>query len=490
MVKKCNWISVGLIILALAMVLIACASPETPLQTTPEPQDTTPTPTTPAPKPLTAEDVESKIFEREQQIRSYETATTVNARFYGGDSKETALTLIANGAVLFDESGSYDYYTHSSVNYKAEDEEATPTVYEVTETYLDGKIYLAYQNGDFSRKVFSPMVAEVYNSHREDVTVDANALPCESKILTENGDGTYILTFSSYSEASIAEVLSVFSLSMDGFGGKITDMSVAFSVNSEFYVTRMAIELQFEVIEGTRFEPEFTYVVDYKNYNSATVSDKIQVEEYTEIGDIGTLFEIDRFFRKRQEDDNGLFTLGVEAKIKTVGYSDSITDVYTVKYGETDGKFHYEVVKNNANSVRYEKIKGANGFCITYDASDTPRTYKRETEYEARAYIDSMIYASGYNLNYVTSFAELEPGVYRLTCAISDETFYRELLDDMDLDFGAVSQTITVTVEDGVLTKVVGDTVINGWYQISSGGSLHNFAVDVTIQTRNGFAER
>jgi hypothetical protein len=252
----------------------------------------------------------------------------------------------------------------------------------------------------------------------------------------------------------------------------------------------MAIELQFEVIEGTRFEPEFTYVVDYKNYNSATVSDKIQVEEYTEIGDIGTLFEIDRLFRERSEDDNGLFTLGVEAKIKAVGYSDSITDVYTVKYGETDGKFHYEVVKNNANSVRYEKIKGANGFCITYDASDTPRTYKRETEYEARAYIDSMIYASGYNLNYVTSFAELEPGVYRLTCAISDETFYRELLDDMDLDFGAVSQTITVTVEDGVLTKVVGDTVINGWYQISSGGSLHNFAVDVTIQTRNGFAER
>ena len=490
MVKKNNWISAVLIFLALTLVLSGCAAPVTPPDTTPEPQDTTPTPTTPAPKPFTAEDVESKIFEREQQIRSYEMATTVNARFYGGDGTETELTLIADGAVAFDEAGGYDYYTHSSVTYKPKDEETESIAYEITETYLDGKIYLAYKNGNFSRKVFSPMEREVYDSHLEDVTVDANALPCDARTLTENGDGTYILTFSAYSEESIAEVLSVFSLSMDGFGGKITDMSVAFSVNSEFYVTRMAIELQFEAIEGTLFEPEFTYVVDYKNYNSATVSDKIQVAEYTEIGDIGTLFEIDRLFRERSEDDNGLFTLGVEAKIKMVGSSDSITDVYTVKYGEADGKFHYEVEKNDSNSASYEKIKGLNGFRITYDASDTPLTYKRETEYEARAYIDSMIYASGYNLYYVTSFEELEPGVYRLTCAISDDTFYRELLGDMDLDFGAVSQTITVTVENGVLTKVVGDTVINGWYQINYGGSLHNFAVDVTIQMRNGFAER
>ena len=210
MVKKNNWISAAFIFLALALALSGCAAPVTPPDTTPEPQATTPTPTTPAPKPLTAEDVQSRIFEREQQIRSYETATTVSARFYGGDGTETELTLIADGAVVYGETGGYDYYTHSSVAYKPEDEDAESIAYEMTETYLDGKIYLAYKNGDFSRKVFSPMEREVYDSHLEDVTVDASTLPYGSEILTENGDGTYTLTFSAYSEESITEVLSVF----------------------------------------------------------------------------------------------------------------------------------------------------------------------------------------------------------------------------------------------------------------------------------------
>jgi hypothetical protein len=140
-----------------------------------------------------------------------------------------------------------------------------------------------------------------------------------------------------------------------------------------------------------------------------------------------------------------------------------------------DNGYFYEI-KAEINNTKYT-ISYQNGKQTV--KGDGTNKSEKQTEEEAKDFIRGLINTANYHADYVTNITEVRDGVYEIVSDKPESTPYKNFFVNMGGTFTKATQTITITVENGRITKMEGTVKADG--NIPSG--YNNYGVGLTIES-------
>jgi hypothetical protein len=146
----------------------------------------------------------------------------------------------------------------------------------------------------------------------------------------------------------------------------------------------------------------------------------------------------------------------------------------TVIYGKKNGAYFYDATATTG-SENFE-ISYANG-TQTIRVSGQEQTVS-QTEDAAKAYIQSLINTAKYAANYVSLISKKSEGVYEIQCYQPESSAYDAIFEAYSGKTKSILQTLTITVENGSITKIENYTVAKG--TANTGYSTVSMEIELT----------
>ena len=424
-------------------------------------------------KPESAADVMAKIDEKMDSLKSYQSDMTaeMTTKIQGMDCSAS----FTGQHILLE-----DYYyqlMEGSTTIKTggliSDTETT-VEFKGMEAFYDGKMFIwneqtdpSKTTGDLVQRLYSPLTKEEFSQYLEnktdDLDIDYNA--CVNSTFVQNEDKSWTLTYSGYTKKVIEEVVEAFGDEL--FEDEIVDMEITIQANKDFTVKEIVINMVFEDSATSSFQIR----QQYSKYDEATaVTDTLDTNVYTEIADCRLLKDFEDMLEDLEEAENGSFVLDLNQSLtiqRPSGKQDT-SETDTVRYGKKDGKYFYTVQASYDGAdigISYENGKQ------TVTVGGGSQTVD-QTEEEAKAFIDGLINTASYDSIRVSGIQKVSDGVYKIRCAKPSADLYQPVMSSLGIHDPDVSQTITISVDDGKITKIESTLEAKGENMTYSGATF------------------
>ena len=420
-------------------------------------------------KPKTAGALWDKINETMDSLDSYEMDMTGTMALQANGVKLSVDITTKN--IVSDQNGN-DYYEYSvsdstmKTTYDHGSFDTTVTEKETSiEAFHNGKMFLSTKTSSGrKRKIYSSLTAKEYLAYKESRNADLSDMDfkdCTNASFAQNEDGTWSMSFSGYTKKTVDKMTEAFGMDQAGMDLKIEDIEISILADGEFRVTEMKIKFIFDEDNETIKEPSLEMTAKYANFNAATpITDTLNPEDYTEFLDCRLLTEFEDMIEALEEKKDGSFTLNLEQKMSgfKLGSSQTYTEKDTVAYGEKNGSYFYDITANASGEI--VEISYANGK-QTIVISGTEQSVD-QTEDEAKAYINGLINNAKYSANAVGTITKKADGVYEIQCDNPDKSDYSSIFSSLSINNPQYTQTITVTVKDGNISKIESHMIAEG----------------------------
>ncbi len=443
-----------LMMLALAMVLLfsSCAKVEDTDGSSD--QDTT---EIPAPeKNYTADELFNLIDEKMNSYDSYESTLEMimNVTMNGVEVNTTAKGIDIRTGLVTD---NFEFYTETEMKMSMPSLSSTQKLTTV-EAYHGGNYFLSNRGDGISQKLYSPMTKEEAEEYLDEEDTDIFEFgDCMNKEAKINEDGTYDLTFSGYTAKAVHEILDKTGLDVTILTHDVVDVTVHIMADAEFNATAFEFSFVFEQKSGGEKMPEISVKGTYSKYNQAAIdAAKVNPEKYTAADDIRLIDEFKELLDERAAKGEGKFTLDISQTLKIMGETQQSAETDAVTYGKNDKGYFYDI-DADMNGTKYD-ISYSQG--VQTVAVDGQSQQVAQTEAEARAFVESLINSCQFKDVAVTGVKKLSDTQYSFTCEPKDT--YKALIEQMGATFRSVTQTITVTVENGEIKLIESEVKANG----------------------------
>jgi hypothetical protein len=345
------------------------------------------------------------------------------------------------------------------------------------QAYHEGNYFLSNRGKNINQRLYSPMTLKEALAYREDTGLNLTEvfLDCEHAEVTSNDDGTKTLHYSGLKKEALEELAQSMGLEKDVLEYEIADMPVAITVDDDYRIQKMELSFTFDADEDALRVPTLSMVMTYSAYNAAEREVKsLNTENFVEVKDIRLLSQLEDMLKER-EDENASFTLNTKQTTKIMGQSTHQKETDTVTYGVGDNGYFYEI-KAEVNNAKYT-ISYQNGKQTV--KGDGTNKSEKQTEKEAKDFVRGLINTANYHADYVTNITEVRDGVYEIVSDKPESTPYKNFFTNIGGTYTKATQTITITVEDGRITKIECQVKADG--SITSG--YNTYGVGLTIES-------
>lgn len=406
---------------------------------------------TEAPKyePESATDLWNKIDETMDAIESYKESTTIRSTYYFTGYKFN----IELDGVLIDTDE--EEYSFSSMNMVCEDLSVNETM-ESLEAYVGGKMYVSNKSSGYDQKLCAEMTYEEFSEATSisGVDDDVDLADCRVSEFKKNEDGDWVVTMSGYSGKTVKAFTKDMIDDEIDFGADILDMECTVTADEDLIPKTMEVKFIFDEDDLT-VAPEMTMTAEFSDVGTATVDPALIVpEEYTLVDDLAILSLLKEGIEERSNAAAGKFVYETKTTFTLFGEDQEEIETDTVTYGRKNGAYYYGIEAKYADGTVL--IDYSNGVqTVTYgDESENVRL----TDEEAKASVDTLINAAGYDPNKISGVTKKSDTEYVLTVAEYDTATFNLTLAESGIELGTGTQEITVTMtEDSV--SVIGNKV-------------------------------
>ncbi len=444
-----------LMLLSLAMI-ISLASCELPGG---DEEESTEDVTTEAPveETLTADEIYERIDAKMDAYDSYESTISMimNVTINGIEvNTKTEGVDIRRGLAT----DNFEFYTDMEITVSTSASSEKEKIVNI-EAYHEGNYFVSYRGGGISQKLYSPMSKEDARAYAEDGESDFFEYnDCVNKEFVKNEDGTYEVTFSGYTAKAVNDILDETGLDTSMLSAEIVDVKFSVKADAEFNATELALDFEFKQTAGTKL-PEISVKGTFSKYNEAEIkSASINPDQYTKVDDVRLLDDIDELLTARTEAEEGEFTLTISQSVKVMGESQYSQEVDHVVYGVGSDGYFYDI-DADMNGTKYDIAysKGAQSVTVDGQTQQAP-----QAEQDARAFVENLINSCQYDEKLVTGLTKVSDNEYTITC--EPKATYEAVFESMGAKYRSVKQTITLTLEDGKITKIYSNVDAKGYF--------------------------
>ncbi len=335
--------------------------------------------------------------------------------------------------------------------------------------YYDGKMYLADETPDYTRRLCSEMTYEAfaaYGGANEINLSNIDLMDCTDKKFTEK-ENEWLLQFSGYTKKSMNALIKNAGIEDLDWDRALEDMKIMVVADDQFRVKSMDIEMIFTEEEQDR--SLFKVSSQYSDYNQTRDNREVLMQEtYTEVEDLFLLEKVAEFLEDFTENESGACHVTSQIVEK---FGNSIRE-YT-----EEGQITFAREKNNLSYEMKGTINDQQEFHIVYKDGVQTVTADEEvqegllTEDEAASVLEALLNPSGFDTRAVENITLSKFDGYKFTmahCGVNMEQYYTSLKGKME----SVSQDVYVTLE--------GDKVIRIRSEIHAVGVIYSQQVQYT----------
>ncbi len=320
-----------------------------------------------------------------------------------------------------------------------------------TRAYYDGKMYLANETPNYTRRLCSEMsygAFENYGTGKQANFSNIDLMDCTDKEFTEK-ENEWVLQLSGYTKKSMNALIK--GASMDDFDWDRTleDMKIVVVADDQYRVKSMDIEMIFT--EGEQDSSMFKVFSRYSDYNQTKDNREVLTQEtYTEVEDLCLLDKVTKFLEDFNETESG--TCNMTSKL-TEEFGKSIRE-YT-----EEGQITF-VREDNGLSYEMEgMINGQQNFSIIYKDGVQTVTIADDvqegllTNDEATYVLEELLNPGQFDTAAVVNITLSKPNEYKFTmayCSVDMEQNYTSRKGRMD----SISQDIYITLEGDKLVRI------------------------------------
>jgi hypothetical protein len=412
---------------------------------------------TPAPElKYTADELFDMIDKKMDSYDSYESTLEMimNVTMNGVEASVTAKGLEIRQGLTTD---NFAFYTETEMKMAIPSLSTTEKLTNV-EAYHGGNYFLSNRGDGISQKIYSPMTKEDAKAYVDGKDSDIFEFgDCVNKEVKINEDGTYDLTFSGYTAKAVHEILDQTGLDTSMLTHDVIDVTVSIKADAEFNATVFEFSFVFEQKPGSEKMPEISVKGTYYKYNEAVIdAAKVNPEKYTAVDDIRLIDEMEDLLDARYAKEEGNFTLDISQTLKIMGETQQSNETDIVTYGKNDKGYFYDI-DADMNGTKYDISYSLGTQTVVAGGQSQPVA---QTEAEARAFIENLINTCQFKDSAVTGIKKISDNKFSFTCEPKDA--YKTLIEQMGATFRSVTQTITVTVENGEIVNIESEAVANG----------------------------
>ena len=403
-----------------------------------------------------------KIDQKMESLKSYQSDMTIDLTTeLEGMICEALFT--AQNISIDDEPDVFYYYDGMEGVMRIKDKEQDALISELRmrsgEAFHNGKMFVWNEENGVVQKLYSPLSKQDYIAYleKQENTLDIDFNQCVNSIFTENEDKTWTLQYSGYTKKVVDAIVREFGEEL--FQEEIMDMEITIHANQDFTVKDMEIKM---IFENESTDSEFRICAQYSKYDQATeITDTLNPADYHEIMDCRLLKDFGDMFENIENVEDGYFELDLRQALEVSRpvQKQTIIETDAVNYGRSNGKYFYAIkaTYNGSNiDILYENGQQT---VIANGVSETAV----QTEEEAIAFINGLINTASYHANRVSDIKQLEDGSYEIVCDHPDESLYQPIFSSMGAPVTSLSQTITITLQDGKIVCVVSKLIASGY---------------------------
>lgn len=362
----------------------------------------------------TAEEALMKISETMESVSSFRGETTLdivgNVDLKSFHLEATAITV----AQLSNDGFTY-YYDQENLTMSYQDE--VTDAKNIT-AFNDGKYFYLGKKGNSEKRFFSYCTEKEFNDFYKNTTEsEIGFVDGYSKSsFVKNDSGSYTVILEDYDEETINFLNNMYGMPYEENGGKITDMVVTLTADSNFRIT--AIEFDYSFSDTAFSGSQTTF---YSNYDSAEkILDILSPDTYTEVGDAKAISLYSHLVSQKKAKASDTFTFS-SSQQKTVGNiaNEESLETDIISYGMQNGSYYF-TIESDVNGVK-ETITYRNGE-YKKDGALVNDDY---SDYEAKSVINGFIEPLAITYNDIANV---------ICNSTAGSTVYTFEIDNQDLD--------------------------------------------------------
>jgi len=386
----------------------------------------------------------------------------------------------ATGTIIeiMNEPDDYYFYTAAKTTVISKSLSLNQTT-ETIEAYHDGMVFLSTKSNKLKQKLCAPMTAADYAVYREKDTsiTQWDITDCNKSDVVRDETNAITLTFSGYTKKAVNAFMDTLSFTPEILGSDIVERVVTITADDQNRVTLMTIHPLFEEVAEDITPPTMHFRYTISEFNEAKpITGTIREKDYVRIADIRLLDEVETLLAARQNATKGTFSYQWDEKLLVVGNGDSYSETGTAEYEEVNGQYSFFITTtSDGTDTDYSYAGGS--FNQMVPISDYHYS-QAMTDAEARAYLANRINLANFDRTYVTNIEKLGNDVYKIEVKSVNPSIYEPIYQDMEVTYRDGSQTILMTVENGMLVKIESTVETNGY--IESGFNSYGVGLDIT----------
>lgn len=408
------------------------------------------------------------------KLDSYEIETEMNMTFYVNGHQVISR---ATGRTIEVDIGEKDQYFYQRTTTTVNSSKLGINKNIITlQAYHEGNYFLSNRGTEMNQRLYSPMTLKEALAFRMESSENLDALftECDNAEIKDNGDGTRTLQYSGYKQSALDKLTEEMELDELDLEYEVVDMPVTITINADDLIEKVELSLTFDASEDSLRVPSISVIMTYSEFNTAEREvSSLKTENFVEVKDVRLLSQLEDMLRAREKE--GSFTLSTKQTTKIMGQSSTQKETDTVTYGTGNNGYFYDI-KAELNGAKYTISYQDGKQTVKGDGSNKS---EKQTEDEAKDFINGLINTANYYADYVTNITEVSEGVYEIESGKPEATPYKNFFAQLGGIYTKATQTITITVEQGRIVKIEGKVEADG--SITSG--YNTYGVGLTIES-------
>ncbi len=335
--------------------------------------------------------------------------------------------------------------------------------------YYDGKMYLADETPNYTRRLCSEMTHEAFAAYvgADKINLsNIDLMDCTDKKITEQ-ENEWLLQFSGYTKKSINALIKSAGMEDLNLDRALEDMKIMVVADDQFRVKSMDVEMIFteEEQDNTLFKAS----TQYSDYNQTQDNREVLMQEtYTEVDDLYSLKKVEEFLEAFTENESGACHVTSKMVEKFGRSVREYTEEGQITFAREKNHLSYEM-KGTMNNQQEFHIVYKDG--VQTVAADEEVQENLLAEDKAASVLEALLNPCGFDTRAVENITLSKIDEYKFTmayCGVNMEQYYTSLKGKME----AVSQDVYVTLE--------GDKVIRIRSEIHAAGVIYSQKVQYT----------
>ena len=393
----------------------------------------------------------------------------------------------ADGVIIMDTSRSKHVYYYEKTTTNAVCDALSMNETETAiEAYNDGKFFIYSENKNGKNAIYSEEKSDDFikyfeaSNSTDEFSPDFN--DCTNKELIKNEDGTYTYKTSGYTNKTIDLFAKSTDLTSSILDLDINDIEFAITVDKKANLQSGEIKFIFDKNNGKTPEMNISFSCKYGD-SIIKITDDINPDDYTKTENILLMKNIELMLNKKYDSESGSFKLDVYQVLLRNSKETTSREVDRVSFKTQNEAFTYDI------DVIYDgtelKLSYADG-TQTLTAENQTNTAK-QTDEEAKEFIKSLMKSIEFSADMLSDVKQTSDNVYRFTIKNPDKTPYQKVYISLaggylQSGYGVseISQTITVTIEEGEIVSIFSNVSTKG--KLSATSNTISYTVNTKIE--------